>query len=210
MWARLNGKAQVKLVAITGGIASGKSSVLHGLAARLGAPWISCDDIVTRLYEQEPVLAAVQERFGEPIVTQGRLDRLALGRAVFGDAGARRWLEGFLHPLVLQSVEAWCVELAGQTLVSWGVVEVPLLYEVDFPLKRDIDMVVGCSLSTQLKRIQSRDQLDEEQALRRIGAQLPMEHKVIRADVVVWNDGSKTVLQQLIGLAADRIQGIRS
>lgn len=200
----------MKVVAITGGIASGKSSVLHGLAARLGAPWVSCDEIVTRLYEQEAILAAVRQRFGDHVMSQGRLDRMALGGAIFGDPEARRWLEGLLHPRVLQSIELWRMECVRRTGVPWGVVEVPLLYEVDFPLKRDIDIVVGCSLSTQLKRIECRDQLDEEQARRRIGAQLPMEHKVIRADVVVWNDGSKAVLQQLIGLAADRIQGIKS
>lgn len=200
----------MNLVAVTGGIASGKSTVSYGLAARLEAPWISCDEVVSTLYDEAEVLEAVRGRFGDTSFPDGRLDRRALAREVFADVEARRWLEGLLHPLVLRSVERWMRKIGRETRLEWALVEVPLLYEVDFPLNRDIDVVVGCSLSTQLERIKRRNQLDEEQARSRIGAQLPIEQKVVRADVVLWNDGSKTMLEQLIGLAAARIQGIRS
>lgn len=200
----------MKLVAITGGIASGKSTILRSLSARLHAPWVSCDQIVDALYAEEEVLMAVRQRFGNAVFPQGALDRKALGKTVFADEEARRWLEGLLHPLVLQAIQTWREKANAERHSAWGFVEVPLLYEVDFPLDRDIDMVVACSRSTQLERIRRRDHLGEEQAQGRISAQLPIEHKVIRADVVVWNDGSEAVLEQLIDLAAEGIEGIRS
>lgn len=200
----------MEIVAVTGGIASGKSTVTRGLAARLSAPWVSCDDVVNRLYGDEGVLASLRVQFGESCFPGGLFDRQALGRRVFADEEARRWLESLLHPKVLEEVERWVDAQRRENASRCGLVEVPLLYEVDFPLNRDIDVVVGCSLSTQLERIMRRDQLGEVEARRRISAQLPIEDKVIRADVVLWNDGSEAVLEQLMDLAAGRIQGIRS
>jgi len=201
----------VTVIAITGGIATGKTRVLEGLAELLQCPAISCDPIVRRLYGEPEILEKIRGRFGESLVSGGTLDRGELGRHAFANPEDRRWLEDLLHPRVLQAIETWKAEVAAASAsCRWALVEVPLLYEVDFPLDRDIDVVVGCSLSTQLERIGRRDQLDEEQARSRIGAQLPIEQKLARAEIVLWNDGSESVLNQLLRLAADRIQKISS
>lgn len=189
-------------VAITGGIASGKTTVCHALAKALDAPLLSCDTVVHDLYDDSEVLNQVAAEFGAEIITQkGKLNRQALGEHVFSSSGKRKWLEELLHPLVLKRADSWREKQVGRCVL----IEVPLLYEVDFPLKRDIDIAVACSTGTQLARLQQRDQLDPDQALARIEAQLPIAEKMRRANVVIWNEGSPHALSRQTRLAASRI-----
>tara|TARA_R110002096_G_scaffold24760_9_gene77965 strand:- start:671 stop:1264 length:594 start_codon:yes stop_codon:yes gene_type:complete len=189
-------------VAITGGIASGKTTVCHALAKALEAPLLSCDAVVHELYGDSVVLESVAAEFGNEIIAEnGKLNRQFLGDRVFSNPGRRKWLEDLLHPLVLEKVNSWRHLQIGRCVL----IEVPLLYEVDFPLKRDIDVVVACSTGTQLSRLQQRDQLDPDQALARIEAQLPIAEKMRRANVVIWNEGSPHALSRQTRLAASRI-----
>ena len=132
----------------------------------------------------------------------GGLNRRALGKTAFSTDEARSWLENLLHPRVLDRVAAWSKQQTAPCIL----VEVPLLYEVDFPLKRDIDVVVACSPETQVSRLNQRDQLDPDQARARIAAQLPIAEKMRRANVVIWNEGSSHALLRQTRLAASRIR----
>lgn len=188
--------------AITGGIASGKTTVCQVLAKALDAPLLSCDSVVHDLYDDSEVLKRVGEEFGSEVITKDqKLNRQVLGTHVFSSPEKRKWLEDLLHPLVLKKVDSWREVQIGRCVL----IEVPLLYEVDFPLKRDIDVVVACSPGTQLSRLQQRDQLDPDQALARIEAQLPIAEKMRRANVVIWNEGSPHALSRQTRLAASRI-----
>ncbi len=189
-------------VAITGGIASGKSTVSKALSEALEAPLLSCDAVVHDLYGDSDLLDQVRSRFGQDVFQGGgALNRQALGEKVFASEDGRDWLEGLLHPLVLARANAWRDAQTTKTVL----IEVPLLYEVDFPLKRDIDVVVACSTETQLSRLNLRDQLDPDQAHARIAAQLPIAEKMRRANVVIWNEGSLHALSRQTRLAASRI-----
>ena len=192
------------VVAVTGGIATGKSSFCQMFAEAAEAPIISSDAVVHQLYESDEVRDLVRERFGDGVMTEaGEVNRGALGKIVFQSAVERAWLEDLLHPRVLKALKAWIGENEAKDCV---IVEVPLLYEVDFPLKRDFDVVVACTSTTQLHRLQKRNQIDLEHAKARIASQLPIPEKILRADVVIWNEGSHSNLLDQARLASRRIR----
>jgi len=171
-------------VALTGGIASGKSYCLSRFAA-MGVPTIDADRLAHEAVEPgSPALDAVITRFGQSVVqTGGRLDRGALGKLVFADASARRDLERIIHPVVYARISEWFSTLEPST--SFAVADVPLLYETG----RDGDfhavVVATCTPEQQLQRLLARGGLTETEARQRINAQLPLADKVRRATHVV-------------------------
>lgn len=151
-------------------------------------------------------LASLAADFGGEVVSGGRIDRAALRELLFENSDFRVRVEGILHPLVLDRVLAQ--SKTWSDLVRISIIEVPLLYEVDFPLDRDIDLVVASSRSTQMKRLCRDRGLEAPVAVRIIGTQIPIEEKMRRANIVVWNDGAiDTLLAQTDHLASrcDRI-----
>jgi dephospho-CoA kinase len=189
----------IRVVVVTGGIATGKSLVCRLLGQALGSPVCSCDEIVHRLLGEADVVAQIAERFPSAVTSSGEVLLRELAAIVFTSETRRRELEALLHPMVLAGVQEW---VAANRIVSRiGVLEVPLLYEVDFPIKRDVDMVVACSERTQIQRLALREG-SSVQAGNRIGAQMPLSEKILRADVVIWNEGSLGTLTRLVALAA--------
>ncbi len=175
-------------IALTGGIATGKSVVARELQA-LGVATIDADQLARDAVRPGGAgLAAVVARFGAGVVTtEGVLDRPALGRLVFADAAARRDLERLLHPLVRQGIEAFFVALPrGEP----GVAEVPLLYETGWVRTFDIAVVTACRAATQRARLMARDGLTAAAAELRLAAQWPIDDKARLADAVVMTDGS--------------------
>jgi dephospho-CoA kinase len=171
--------------------------------------FVSCDEEVKALLETEELkreLASLAAEFGEEVVSGGLIDRAALRELLFENSDFRVRVEGILHPLVLDRVLAQ--SKTWSDLVRISIIEVPLLYEVDFPLDRDIDLVVASSRSTQMKRLCHDRGLEAPVAERIIGTQIPIEEKMRRANIVVWNDGAiDTLLVQTDHLASrcDRI-----
>lgn len=175
-------------IALTGGIASGKSYCL-GAFARLGAPVIDADTLARAAVEPgTPALALVVRRFGTGVLApDGRLNREALGRLVFSDEDARRDLEAIVHPEVYAGIRRWFEGLSGAPA---GVAEIPLLYETDHVGDFDRVVVAACSREEQKRRAMARDGLSEAEVERRLAAQLPIEEKRRRADAVVDTSGS--------------------
>jgi len=178
----------VHLFGLTGGIASGKSTVAARLRAH-GVPVIDADELAREVVGPGTEgLRAVVEAFGEGVLdASGALDRKALGRIVFADAGARRALNAITHPRIGQRTAAVAGELAraGEPL---GCYEAALLVEnglVDMfrPL-----VVVSCPESLQIERIQARDSASRDEAAARIAAQKPLREKVVAADFVIETD----------------------
>jgi dephospho-CoA kinase len=156
-----------------------------------GAAFISCDEEVRSLFAEPAVLgevAALGRHFGRELVSGTGIDRSALRELLFENFDFRASLEGVLHPLVLERVTARSG--AWSDLVRISVIEVPLLYEVGFPLDRDIDLVVACSRSTQLARLCRDRDLEKAMAEKILRAQRPIEEKIQKANIVVWNDGA--------------------
>ena len=174
-------------VALTGGIATGKSHCLRTFAA-LGAATIDADtlarDVVRRGSEG---LQAVVERFGPEIVgADGELDRPALGSRVFSDLGARRDLEAIIHPRVYTRIQEWLTALSADAV---GIADVPLLYETRKDRDFDRVIVASCPPEMQITRVIARDRLTREQATQRLSAQLPIAEKARLADYVIDTTG---------------------
>lgn len=181
------------VIAVSGGVASGKSLFANAFVnlAKGGAERFDCDEAVHALLTETSVQAAIRDRFGGEIFDDGgMLDRRALGARVFACGNERRDLEGLLHPWVLEQAELVTRALAERELPpAYLVFEVPLLYEVDFPLQRDTDVVLACSPEVQRQRLREKRSLDDEVIEQMLAAQLPMEEKISRAERVIWNDG---------------------
>lgn len=177
-------------VALTGGIATGKSHVRR-LLERLGVPTIDADTLARQVVAPgSPGLAAIVSRFGAGVLDATRaLDRHALAEIVFADAGARHDLEAIVHPPVAAATDAWFASLDASRSVL-AVADIPLLYETGRERGFDAVIVTACDPRTQLHRVMARDGIDEAEARRRIEAQLPTEEKVRRADHVIRTDGS--------------------
>lgn len=189
-------------VGLTGGIASGKSAVADELAAR-GAVVVDADLLAREVVEPgTPGLAAVVSRFGPEVLTpEGRLDRPALGRLVFADAGARRDLEQIVHP----AVRARAAELERAAPADAVVVHViPLLVETGQADDFDLCVVVDLDRETQLQRLQQRNGLSPEDAQARLAAQASREERLAAADRVLDNDGTREELRGAVaGLWAE-------
>lgn len=176
-------------VALTGGIATGKSYCLARFAA-LGVPTIDADLLAREVVTPgTPGLRAIAERFGESVLrSDGTLDRAALGRLVFADRIARADLEAIVHPEVYRRIREWYVALPpGGRL---GIADIPLLFETGHEHHFDSVVVCACSETEQLRRLISRDGLAEADARARLAAQWPIDEKVKRADHVIRTDGT--------------------
>jgi dephospho-CoA kinase len=182
-------------VALTGGIASGKSMVAAELAAR-GAIIIDADVLAREVVEPgTPALAAIIDRFGEQVVTEGRLDRPRLAQLVFADPLARRDLERIVHPAV--RVRAAELErAAGPDAIVVHVI--PLLVETGQQGDFDLVVTVDVDHETQIQRLMARNEFTRAEAESRVAAQATREDRKIAADVVVDNTGSVTQLREQI------------
>ncbi|MFV2071617.1 MAG: dephospho-CoA kinase [Thermoanaerobaculales bacterium] len=181
------GRSHPCLAGLTGGLASGKSTVARMLAAR-GASVFDADAGVHDLYRPGKAGArVVAELFGDQVLdAEGGVDRRALGHLVLQDADARLRLETEIHPLVRAMVAAWRESLGP---VQVAVVEAALLVETGAWRNYDVLIVVWCEPNQQLDRAQARG-MPLERARRLLAAQLPFEEKKRHAHVVVDNRGS--------------------
>ena len=177
-------------IALTGGIATGKSYVLERFRRR-GIPCLDSDALVHGV--QAPgteATAAIAARFGADVLAaDGSVDRAKLGPVVFADAAARRDLEAIVHPAVYRAIAAGvrAFELTGQ--YPFTVVDVPLLFETGAEKTFDRVIVTACPPAVQVARLVERG-LTEDAARQRLAAQWPTEQKTRRADFVVITDGS--------------------
>jgi len=177
------------LIGLTGGVAAGKSTVARILAS-LGAAVVDADELAREVVSAPVVRAQIESAFGPGVLApSGDLDRGALGRIVFGDAAARRRLEGITHPAIVTSardrIEA--LRQAGRRVV---VYEAALLVESGRDREMDLLVVVVADDEVRLQRLMNRNGLSRAEALQRLQAQLPQQVKRERADYVIDNSGS--------------------
>jgi dephospho-CoA kinase len=174
-------------VALTGGIATGKSYCLARFASQ-GVPTIDADMLSREAVAPgTPGLASIAERFGTGVLSaDGALDRPALGRIVFGDHKARAALEAIVHPEVYRRIREWFANLPAPTRIA--IADIPLVFETGHNHDFDEVIVAACDPDEQVRRIMARDNLTDAEARARIAAQWPIEEKVKRADHVIWTD----------------------
>jgi dephospho-CoA kinase len=181
-------------VALTGGIATGKSYVLTRLRER-GIPTIDADEIVHKLLSSNnDTTKAITNVFGPAVIKpDGVVDRARLGEIVFADADARIRLERLIHPKVYEIIHGWFQSLQS----SFGVASIPLLFETERQKDFEFVVVTACTLRQQLERITARG-LSEEDAKRRVAAQMPTAQKVKQADFVISTSGTTDETDQQV------------
>jgi dephospho-CoA kinase len=185
----------MRVIGLTGGIASGKSAAADHFAT-LGVPVIDADRIARKLVEPgTPALEDICQRFGKSILLEnGALDRAALREIIFNDPQARHDLETILHPLIRNAITEHIAELDD----CYCIVVIPLLAESGNWEILDHKLVIDCPESLQLERLQQRDQLDLGQAKRILNAQASREQRKAIADDIIDNSHDLAYLQSAV------------
>ncbi|MBI5251628.1 MAG: dephospho-CoA kinase [Desulfomonile tiedjei] len=177
------------IVGLTGGIASGKSTVGR-MFQECGIPLICADELARKAVEPgSDGLGEIRRVFGKGVLdAQGGLDRAAMARIVFQDPGARKLLESIVHPVVSKEKERILknLECEGHEVV---IVDVPLLYESSWEKGFDLIIVAYSPKAVQEQRLVVRDNMSKEEALARLDAQMDIEEKRRLADRVIDNTG---------------------
>ncbi|MNX87018.1 Dephospho-CoA kinase [compost metagenome] len=193
----------MKVIGLTGGIASGKTTVANRLAARGGAV-IDADQIAREVVEPgTPALEAIAEAFGPEVLDPaGRLDRAALARRVFGNEPARERLNAIVHPAVKEAMTRALDALRQRpTPPPFAVLVVPLLFETGMQAMADTVWTVSVPPAMQRARLLARDALSEAEADARIASQWPLARKLALSDRVIDNTGVLEALDAQIAAA---------
>jgi dephospho-CoA kinase len=180
----------MKVLGLTGGIGSGKSTVAT-MFSELGADVIDADDLARRIVEPgQPALAEIQAAFDPAVIgADGRLDRKRLAEIVFADPGSRARLNAITHPRIRERMNAEVEERRMQPGLL--ILDIPLLFENARLKSVEKTIVVWVDEATQLARLTARDGLELGAARARIAAQLPLDEKKALADYVIDNSGTR-------------------
>jgi dephospho-CoA kinase len=196
----------VKLVGLTGGIASGKSTVA-AILRRLGASIVNADELSREVVQPgQDAWNEITKSFGSDILQEDMtLDRKKLRKIVFDNPEARKKLEAIIHPRVRALAEKRIGELAasGSSVI---VYEVPLLFEAQIHLWLRPVILVACDIETQKKRLLERDHLTELEAQQHLDAQMSLAEKRKLADYVIENDTTLEELEQQVRAVLQKIQ----
>jgi dephospho-CoA kinase len=196
----------MRRIALTGGIATGKSYVASRLRDA-GVPVVDADVLARQaVVPGSEGLAAVVRRFGNGVLLpDGTLDRTRLGAIVFSDKAARQDLEAIIHPYVRREMETFFKSLPPD--VPFAVADIPLLYETGRQRQFERVIVAACARETQIARLMSRDQMARADAERRLAAQLPIEAKVTLADHVIRTDGTQAETDAQVATLVSELRG---
>lgn len=185
----------MRVVGLTGGIGTGKSTVA-GLLRGMGVPVIDADQVARDVVEPGTSgLARIVEAFGPGVLgPDGRLDRAAMRRRIATDADARRQLEAITHPAIRQAIGERLAALAAEGHPA-AVVEAALMVETGSWRLYDALVVVTCSPEEQLRRVMARDGMTEADARALVATQMPLADKEKAATHVIRNDGGLEELE---------------
>ncbi|MDE0331834.1 MAG: dephospho-CoA kinase [Nitrospinae bacterium] len=178
-------------VGLTGGIASGKTTV-SGMFRELGFPIIDADLIAREVVAPgSRALQAIVDAFSEEILTDDKsLNRARLGEIVFSDPARKKVLENILHPAIIAEQDRRLRDLEREGRTPVAIVDAAVMIESGSWRRFDSIVVVDCDESQQISRLRQRNAMNEEEAIRRINAQMPLSEKVKYADHVIDNRGS--------------------
>lgn len=181
----------MRKVGLTGGIASGKSTVSR-MFTELGVPVIDADVIAREVVAPgSRALEAIVDAFGEEVLTDEKsLNRARLGEIVFSDPAKKKVLERILHPEIIAEQDRRLRDLEREGRTPFAIVDAAVMIESGSWKRFDSIVVVDCDESQQISRLRHRNAMSEEEAVRRVNAQMPLSEKVKYANHVIDNRGS--------------------
>lgn len=194
----------VRIVGLTGGIASGKSTVSR-MFAENGTEVIDADAITREVVRKStPAWDEIVAHFGRTLLNpDGEIDRVRLGAIVFQNPGERHALEAIVHPRVHEETERRIHQIGGRTPGALVILDIPLLFETNHYTCREETIVVYVPEKVQLARLMARDGISRESAMDRIRSQLPIEEKKKRGTYLIDNSGNLSdTRRQVMALAA--------
>ncbi len=185
---------QQRIIGLTGGIATGKTTVSNYLAQHHNLPVLDADVYAKEAVSQDSsILQEIFARYGDRVkLADGNLNRAVLGDIIFTNATEKLWLEGKIHPVVRDRFIQELQQLDNKIII----LAIPLLFEANLTHLVTEVWVVTCDRQTQLSRLQQRNNLTLQQAENRIKSQLPLAEKVAQADVVIDNNSTLEALYQ--------------
>jgi len=193
--------SSMRVFALTGGIASGKSTVCRLLRELCPTVTIfDCDAATRRLHSDPDVVEQCRAVFGEEAIFAPKqcLDREFLRKKIIHDEVAKAQLEAIIHPLIRQDCLASLEHARAQSPSSLFIADVPLLFENGFHFGQEKSLLVASSFETQVRRLRNRTRWDDDMIHASIAAQMPVSEKMLRADAVFWNEGPLTSLRTQI------------
>ncbi|WP_027339347.1 dephospho-CoA kinase [Halonatronum saccharophilum] len=184
-------------IGLTGGIATGKSSVAD-ILKDLGAYVVDADKLAHRLMSKGQILwEKVVKEFGQGVLdSKGEIDRGTLGEVIFSDPKKKEVLDNLVHPVIVEAIKSKVKKIEGESKLV--VAEVPLLFEVGMQDFFDEILVVWVEEQIQLMRLMKRNSLTYDEAKKRIGSQMNLEDKVKKADYIIENNGDYKDLKNKI------------
>lgn len=190
---------QKRIIGLTGGIATGKTTVSNYLADTYRLPILDADIYAREAVQPDsPILKQIYQRYGLQVQhSDGSLNRKRLGEIIFSNPGERQWLEEQVHPYVRDRFQSELDTLLAPTVI----LVIPLLFEAKMTDLVTEIWVVSCSPEQQLRRIQKRDRISKEQAQARINSQLPLQQKIALADLVLDNSSTQEALIEQVSTA---------
>ena len=197
-------------VGLTGGIATGKSTVAQ-LLREVNFPVLDADQVARDIVQRgSPTLRQIQNRFGSDVLLpSGDLNRDALRQIILTHPDAKRDLEALTHPLIQSKIQKWMDDQATEGHGA-AVVEAALLVETGSYVAYDLLVVVTTTAENQLKRLLARNPISKDEANGWISKQLPLTQKEQLADLVIRNDGSKSDLMAEVQRLLERLPSPRS
>jgi dephospho-CoA kinase len=187
-------------IALTGGIATGKSTVCNILKL-YGFSIIDADEISHRVLEEQK--EKIAKIFGKEYIKDNKVDRVALGKLIFSDKNSKKLLENLLHPLIKKTIEKESLKI--ETYKVPYIIDIPLFFETkNYPIKKVV--VVYAPKKIQLKRLIKREELNEEEAKKRIEAQIDIEEKKKLADFIIDNSKDLKYLQSQIDEFVEKVK----
>ena len=199
-------KSMYKIIGLTGGIASGKTTVSDDLKKR-GYTVLDADAYSRKTTAKNgPAIPAIKKAFGDDLVNaEGELDRKKLGNIIFNDADKRRELNDIVHPLIREMMNS-----DEQKFIKEGHVflDIPLLFENGLNERCDVVVTVFVDRDTQLKRLTARNNLTIEEAEARINSQMPLTEKVSRSDYRLDNNGNLEALYEQIDRLLEELESL--
>src|SRR5215510_14446417 len=199
----------MKVIGLTGGIASGKSTV-GALLRELGAVIVDADQIAREIVQPgQDAWREIVDSFGTGILHPDKsLDRDKLRKIIFASEQARKQLQSIMHPRIRALAQERIAQLAAAQGAEIVIYEAPLLFENGVREWLRPVIVVACDLETQRLRLATRDRLSAEEIQRHLDAQMPLAEKIQLADYVIDNSGDLEDLKNKVGTLWDEIRSI--